>query len=97
MLLPAPPHSARDRAAVVHLVRGELVLWSDRLHNFVISLGFVRAFVFVEHAPGVLLKTPVTLALRGRDTSYVGEGLSAGQRVVTKGALLLDAELATDR
>lgn len=57
----------------------------------------LKSFVFVEHAPGVLLKTPVTLALRGRDTSYVGDGLSAGQRVVTKGALLLDAELATDR
>lgn len=56
----------------------------------------LQSFVFVEKSPGVLLKTPVRLALRGRDTSYIDQGLPDGARVVSKGALLLDAELATD-
>jgi hypothetical protein len=53
-------------------------------------------FVFVERSPGLMVKTPVAFARRGRDVSYVSEGLSPGTRVVTKGAILLDAELATD-
>lgn len=57
----------------------------------------LQSFVFVERSPGVLQKTGVTLALRGRDSSYIAQGVSAGQHVVTKGALLLDAELATGR
>ena len=56
----------------------------------------LQSFVFVEKSPGVLLKTPVRLALRGRDTSYIDQGLPDGARVVSKGALLLDAEVATD-
>lgn len=55
-----------------------------------------KSFVFVERSPGLLVKTQVSLLLRGRDQSYVREGLSAGARVVTKGAILLDAELASD-
>ncbi|MCH8180416.1 MAG: efflux RND transporter periplasmic adaptor subunit [Proteobacteria bacterium] len=57
----------------------------------------LQSFVFVERSPGVLQKTAVTLALRGRDSSYIAQGVAAGQHVVTKGALLLDAELATGR
>lgn len=55
-----------------------------------------QSFVFVERSPGLLVKTQVTFAMRGRDLSYVSQGLTPGARVVTKGAILLDAELASD-
>jgi cobalt-zinc-cadmium efflux system membrane fusion protein len=54
----------------------------------------VHAFVFVETAPGQFQRRRVVLLTRGSDFSYVGEGLQGGERVVTTGALLLDAELA---
>lgn len=56
----------------------------------------VHTFVFVEKSPGLLVKTRVELARRGRDVSHIREGLQAGMRVVTKGAALLDDELSTD-
>jgi hypothetical protein len=37
----------------------------------------------------------VSLALRGRDDSYVTEGLAPGERVVTTGAVLLNSELGS--
>ena len=55
-----------------------------------------QSFVFVEGAPGNLFKTAVTLATRGREFSYIAQGLKPGARVVTQGAILLDAELAAD-
>jgi cobalt-zinc-cadmium efflux system membrane fusion protein len=39
-------------------------------------------------------KRRVVLAFRSQDASYVKEGLAVGERVVTVGALLLNAELA---
>ena len=56
----------------------------------------VHTFVFVEKSPGLLVKTQVELARRGRDVSHIRAGLPAGARVVTKGAALLDDELSTD-
>ena len=55
-----------------------------------------QSFVFVEKEPGLLVKTQVAFARRDRDMSYVNEGLAPGSKVVTKGAILLDAELASD-
>ena len=52
------------------------------------------SYVFVEHGVGVLQRRQVTLGLQGHPYSYVKEGLKAGERVVTTGALLLNAELA---
>ncbi|HEV7814797.1 MAG TPA: efflux RND transporter periplasmic adaptor subunit [Janthinobacterium sp.] len=49
-------------------------------------------FVFVETRPGTFVKRRVGVALRGRDSSFVGSGIAAGERVVTEGALLLNAE-----
>ena len=51
-------------------------------------------FVFVETAPGRYQRRQVTLLTRGADNSYVGKGLAENERVVTTGALLLDAELS---
>lgn len=55
-----------------------------------------QSFVFVEGAPGRLFKTPVTLAARGREVSHIAQGVQSGARVVTQGAILLDAELGAD-
>jgi len=49
-------------------------------------------FVFVETKPGTFVKRRVGVALRGRDSSFVDRGLKAGERVVTEGAFLLNAE-----
>lgn len=54
----------------------------------------LHTYLFVETAPGVLEKRRVVLAFRGQEASYVKEGLAASERVVTAGALLLNAELA---
>lgn len=54
----------------------------------------LHTYLFVETEPGVLEKRRVVLAFRGQAASYVKEGLAAGERVVTAGALLLNAELA---
>lgn len=51
-------------------------------------------YVFVEQAPGVLQRRHVDLGLQSHEYSYVKEGLHAGERVVTSGALLLNSELA---
>lgn len=54
----------------------------------------LNTHLFVETAPGVLERRRVKLAFRGVDVSYVAEGVSPGDRVVTAGAILLNAELA---
>ncbi len=64
-------------------------------NSAIVTLG-QQSFVFVERSPGLLVKTHVEFARRGRDLSYVSSGLPDQARVVTKGAILLDAELASD-
>lgn len=54
----------------------------------------LHTYLFVETEPGVMEKRRVVLAFRGQEASYVKEGLAASERVVTVGALLLNAELA---
>jgi cobalt-zinc-cadmium efflux system membrane fusion protein len=55
----------------------------------------IHTYAFVEASPGVFQKRQVGLALRGRETSYVDDGLKAGERIVVEGALLLSAEMAS--
>jgi cobalt-zinc-cadmium efflux system membrane fusion protein len=55
----------------------------------------IHTHAFVEASPGVFRKRQVSLALRGRETSYVDAGLAAGDRIVVEGALLLNAEMAS--
>lgn len=54
----------------------------------------VKSFVFVRTAPGVFDKRDVILKLQTRETAYVASGLQKGEAVVSKGALLLNSELA---
>lgn len=65
-----------------------------RIPNSALLTEGLYSFVFVEREPGVFAKRQVTLGLQGRSESYVKQGLNAGDRVVTVGALLLNSELA---
>jgi cobalt-zinc-cadmium efflux system membrane fusion protein len=50
-------------------------------------------YLFVETAPGQFQRRQVSMLSRGGETSYLGQGVSGGERIVTAGALLLDAEM----
>jgi cobalt-zinc-cadmium efflux system membrane fusion protein len=65
-----------------------------RMPNSALLTEGLYSFVFVEKEPGVFEKRRVTLGLQGRSESYVKQGLTEGERVVTVGALLLNSELA---
>jgi membrane fusion protein, heavy metal efflux system len=66
-----------------------------RVPNSALATEGLYSFVFVEKGPGVLEQRPVTLAVRGRDESFVERGLQPGERVVTSGAMLLNSELVS--
>ncbi len=65
-----------------------------RLPNSAFFTIGLHNYVFVEQSPGVLQRRQVALGLQSHEYSYVKDGLKAGERVVTSGALLLNAELA---
>lgn len=54
-----------------------------------------NSYVFVETAPGTFTRRQVTLLSRESEFSSVGTGLGGGEKIVIKGALLLDGELAS--
>ena len=54
----------------------------------------IYTYVFIQTAPGEFQRRKVKLLTQGSDISYVGEGLQGAERVVIKGALLLDAEMS---
>ncbi len=51
-------------------------------------------YVFVEPEPGRFERRKVAMLTHGADASYLGEGVAASDRIVTNGALLLDAEMS---
>ena len=65
-----------------------------RVPNSALFTQGLYSFLFVEQSPGVLQRRRVTLAMQGADFTYVKEGLHAGERIVTTGALLLNSELS---
>lgn len=65
-----------------------------RIPNTAIFTQGLYSYVFVEHGAGVLQRRRVELGMQGHQDSYVKDGLKVGERVVTTGALLLNAELA---
>ena len=65
-----------------------------RVPNQALVIRGFYAHVFIEKAPGDFYLQRVKLTKRGIDFSFVGEGLSGKESVVTKGALLLDTELS---
>ena len=64
-----------------------------RIPNTSIVTQGLYSYVFVENSPGVLQRRKVELGLQGHENSFVRNGLIRGERVVTTGALLLNAEL----
>lgn len=67
---------------------------SPHVPNSALVTEGLQSFLFVEKAPGVLEKRRVTLGYRGHEESYIASGLSAGERIVLSGALLLNAEMS---
>jgi membrane fusion protein, heavy metal efflux system len=65
-----------------------------RVPNTALVTQGLYSYVFVESSPGVLQRRRVALATQDRDYSYVKDGLHAGERIVTSGALLLNSELS---
>lgn len=63
-----------------------------RVPNQALITRGLYTYVFVEQKPGDFVLTKVKPIKRGVDFSYIGEGLGGDERVVTKGALLLEAE-----
>lgn len=94
--LMAPAATARPEMFVRMAPLGDSPDQAMAVPNSAIVTTGLQSFVFVERSPGLLVKTQVAFARRGRDLSYVRQGLAAGDKVVTKGAILLDAELASD-
>lgn len=64
-----------------------------RVPNAALVTTGLHTYIFVELQPGALQRREVQLAYRGHEASYVEKGLNPGERVVTAGALLLNAEL----
>jgi cobalt-zinc-cadmium efflux system membrane fusion protein len=54
------------------------------------------SYVFVEKQAGTFEKRRVNVTVKGHDRSFVDAGLASGERVVTEGAFLLNAEAAGD-
>ena len=65
-----------------------------RIPNSALISDGLYSFVFVEREPGVYQKRKVELAVQDRDFSYVAAGIGPAERIVTRGALLLNSDLA---
>ena len=52
-------------------------------------------YVYLQLDDGTFRRARVETVIKGGEFSYVGSGLSGGERVVTAGALLLAAEQST--
>jgi len=92
--LDAPPAQARPEMFVRLTALDTEVPAAVVVPNGAIVTTGAQSHVFVETRPGELTKTPVTLVARGRTVSHVGQGLADTARIVTQGAILLDAELS---
>jgi len=68
-----------------------------RIPNSALITEGLYSYVFVESSHGHIHKRRVTLDLQGRDYATIKDGLKAGERVVTKGAILINSELAADK
>jgi cobalt-zinc-cadmium efflux system membrane fusion protein len=67
---------------------------APRVPNTALFTEGLYSFLFVEQAPGVLQRRRVTLGMQDAAFTYIREGLRAGERIVTSGAILLNSELS---
>ena len=66
------------------------------LPNTSIFVEGAYSYVFVETRPGTFEKRRVNVKIKGYEKSYIDSGLTKGEKVVTEGAFLLNAEVASD-
>jgi len=64
-----------------------------RVPNSALVTHGLYTYLFVEAGAGDFRRRKVTLLTQGGESSVIGGGLDSGERVVTRGALLLDADL----
>ena len=77
-------------------VRAQVVQESGqaaRVPNSALVNHGLYTYLFVEAGAGDFRRRKVTLLTQGAESSVIGGGLDSGERVVTRGALLLDADL----
>jgi cobalt-zinc-cadmium efflux system membrane fusion protein len=65
-----------------------------RIPNTALVTDGLYNYVFVETAPGRLQKRRIDLGEQSREYTVAKEGLKAGEKIVTVGAILLNASLA---
>lgn len=53
----------------------------------------IKNYIFIEKTPGTIEKRLVKVAYQGHKNSFIAEGVTEGERVVIKGALLLNSEI----
>ena len=61
-------------------------------NSALVSIG-LHHYAFVEESPGLLKRREVELGVVGEQHAFVLAGIEPGERVVTRGAVLLNAEL----
>ena len=61
-------------------------------NSALVSIG-LHHYAFVEESPGVLKRRELALGVVGKQHAFVSAGIQPGERVVTRGAVLLNAEL----
>lgn len=61
-------------------------------NSALVSLG-LHHFVFVEESPGTLKRRDVQVGVIGERNAFIKSGLKPGEHIVTRGAVLLNAEL----
>jgi cobalt-zinc-cadmium efflux system membrane fusion protein len=61
-------------------------------NSALVSIG-LHHYAFVEESPGVLKRRELELGVVGEQHAFVLTGIQPGERVVTRGAVLLNAEL----
>lgn len=64
-----------------------------RVPNSALVTHGLYTYLFVEAGAGDFRRRKVGLLTQGGESSVIGNGLQSGERVVTRGALLLDADL----
>lgn len=80
----------------VSFAADDVVKKAIRLPNTSIFIDGTHSYVFVETQPATFVKRRVSVKVKGYEQSYIDSGLSKGERVVTEGAFLLNAEVASN-
>jgi cobalt-zinc-cadmium efflux system membrane fusion protein len=83
-----------DMFARIGFVAGDRESAAVPVPNTALVTEGLYTYVFVERAPGQFVRQRVHVALGGAGRSWIDEGLNDRERIVTEGALLLQAEAA---